>query len=95
MHDSSEYIVLKFEIMHVLIFENDFEKTERMDAQVRTHDVGIHVIPITGCNSTAPKALAVASGLLSYLKLCGEPPQTHQILRTCMISSLRFQRIYF
>ena len=96
VHNSSEYIVLKFEIMHVLIFENDCEKKTRIDAQVRTHDVRIHVKPIAGCNSTVPEALAVASGCLGNLKLlCGEPPQIHQILRTCMISNLRFQRICF
>ena len=43
VHNSSEYIFLKFEIMHVLIFENDSEKKKRIDAQVRTQDVGIHV----------------------------------------------------
>ena len=95
VHNSSEYIVLKFEIMHVLIFENDCEK-KRIDAQVRTHDVGIHVKPMTGCNSTALETLAVVGGFLGYLKLlCGESTKTHQILRTCMISNLRFQRIRF
>ena len=77
--------------MHVLILESDFEKTECIDAQARTHDVGIHVKPIAGCNSTVPEAFAVASGCLGNLKLlCGEPPQVHQILRTSMISNLRF-----
>ena len=72
VHNSSEYIFLKFEIMHVLIFENDCEKKTRIDAQVRTHDVAIHVKPIAGCNSTAPEALAVESGYLGFFKLlCG------------------------
>ena len=53
VHNCSEYIVLKFEIMHVLIFENDFEKTERIDARVWTHDVGINVKPVSGCARSA------------------------------------------
>ena len=54
--------------MHVLIFENEFEKIERIDAQVRTHEVVIHAKRIAGRTSTAREALAVASDCLRYLK---------------------------
>ena len=102
VHNSSEYIILKFEVIHYSQIWQMFsflkmilkKNTERIDAQVWTHDVRIHVKPIAGCNSTAKKALAVKIGFFGYLKLMwGELLQTHK--KKFEIPTYLFLRILF